>query len=189
MPDTTIDFRRGDRYPRLVLLGACPGKKEDGANRPFAGASGANLKNLFEVMGELAFTAPEEFGMNENDFSSMRLDDYTLMNSHPAPKWKVNGKGRTTPTLFEVEKPENLNRLREQFRHVEAAIVIGLGSSAGSDTGPARVLRKLAPEFKHVTFLITGHPSPRAIRKHGGGDPKRWFRQRLQVLHVARDGP
>lgn len=189
MQDSIIDFRPGDRYPRLVLLGACPGKKEFEAKRPFAGASGTNLAHLFEVLRNLSSTSPEKFGLIENDFSSNRIDDYTLMNSHPEPKWKINGKGRTTPTLFEVEKLDNLNRIRTQLKNIEATIVIALGSSSGSDTGPARALRRLAPEFKHVTLLITGHPSPRAIRKHGGGDPKHWFRKRMQVLHVARDVP
>lgn len=167
MQNSIVDFRLGDRYPRLVLLGACPGKKEFEAKRPFAGASGTNLAYLFEVLRKFASTSPEEFGLSENDLSSNCLDDYTLMNSHPEPKWKIKGKGRTTPTLFEVEMPGNLNRIRTQPKNAEATIVIALGSSSGSDTGPARVLRRLAQEFKHVTFLITGHPSPRAIHKHG----------------------
>jgi uracil-DNA glycosylase len=51
----SIDLRRGNEHPTLVLLGACPGRDEARANpqRPFAGRSGLNLRILLEVLRDL----------------------------------------------------------------------------------------------------------------------------------------
>lgn len=89
---TTIDFRRGDKFPSLVLLGACPGRLESEADpkRPFAGQAGCNLKALLKCLRDL----PDKgnWGLADDDFATDVLDDYTLMNSHPAAKWNKPGQ-------------------------------------------------------------------------------------------------
>jgi len=181
-----MDFRRGDASPALVLLGACPGKEEWAANpqRPFAGRSGANLGILLEVLRLRADR--EEYGLRRGDFQSNLLDDYTLMNSHAAPKWTAKDR-RSTPRMPEIESQDNLARLANQLRAVQARVVVGLGRPINEghldrrdkDSGPMRAIRMLAPNHQGILFLVTGHPSPRAINRFGGGDRRFWFESKL----------
>lgn len=182
----SIDFRRGDACPELVFLGACPGQEEWTANpqRPFAGRSGINLSSLLDVLR--ALPDKEMYGLLPNDFQSNIPDDYTLMNSHAVAKWDARD-GRTTPRMPEVECPDNIVRLTGQLHAVGARVVIGLGrplndvhlNSRGRDSAPMRAIRQLVPNHQEITFLITGHPSPRAINRFGGGDVRRWFETKL----------
>lgn len=188
----SIDFRRGDAHPELVLLGACPGQDEWNANpqRPFAGRSGVNLRSLLEVLGNLPDKG--DYGLNPEDFLSHNLDDYTLMNSHAEPKWKAE-HGRTTPRMSEITAPDNLERLTNQLQLVEARVVVGLGRPIDDvhllrrarDSGPMRAIRMLAPDHQEVSFLVTGHPSPQAINCHGDGNPNNWFQASISAFPLA----
>lgn len=188
----TIDFRRGDAHPDLVFLGACPGQDEWIADpqRPFAGRSGVNLRCLLEVLGNLPNKG--HYGLRPDDFLSRNLYDYTLMNSHAEPKWKAE-HGRTTPRMSEIKAPENLERLTNQLRLVEARVVVGLGRPIDDahllrmarDSGSLRAIRMLAPDNQEISFLITGHPSPQAINCHGNGDPRDWFQESMSVFPQA----
>ena len=182
----SINFRRGNRFPNLVLLGACPGQAEFDAEpqRPFAGASAANLQILLQVLRDL----PNKplYGFEPDDFASDTPDDYTLMNSHDAEKWHAE-HNRSTPRMTEVDAADNLERLTNQLQSVDARVVIGLGrpildvnlARRGRDSGPMRAIRGLQAGHPNISFCITGHPSPRAINRHGGGDGLEWFMQKL----------
>ena len=188
----SIDFRRGGRFPGLVLLGACPGQDEWNATprRPFAGQSAVNLRILLQALHDLQ--NKEAYGFQPDDFSSTNPDDYTLMNSHDEAKWWAKDR-RTTPRLSEVQTPANLRRLTDQLLSVDARVVVGLGRPIDdaklvlgrSDTGPLRAIRRLAPGHPHISFCVTGHPSPQAINAHGGGDPRRWFVERLSRFELG----
>lgn len=187
MCQNSIDFRRGDAHPDLVLLGACPGQKEWEADpqRPFAGQSGVNLRSLLAVLRDLP--NKEDYGLQANDFLSINLNDYTLMNSHAAAKWRAQHR-RSTPGMFEVKDEGNLQRLTRQLRSVEARFVVGLGrpindanlSRKGKDSGPMRAMRMLAPDHPDISFCVAGHPSPTAINRYGHGNPQRWFEETLR---------
>ena len=189
MCQNSVDFRRGDASPQLVLLGACPGREEWIARpqRPFAGQSGANLRSLLVVLNGLA--GREMYGLASDDFRTQNIDDYTLMNAHPAPKWRARDE-RTTPRMTEVESPDNLVRLSRQLQAVQARIVIGLGRPmsdadlhiTGRDSGPMRAIRKLKHDHVGVRFLITGHPSPLAINRYGRGDRLGWFEGKISIF-------
>jgi hypothetical protein len=105
MCQNSVDFRRGNTSSQLVLLGACPGQEEWAARpqRPFAGQSGINLRNLLAVLDRLA--GREMYGLRRGDFRSQNIDDYTLMNAHPVPKWPARD-GRSTPRMVEVESAD-----------------------------------------------------------------------------------
>lgn len=128
MCQNSIDFRRGNAHPSLVLLGACPGQDEWNADpqRPFAGRSGVNLRHLLEVLRDLP--NKEVYGLQAGDFLSANLDDYTLMNSHADAKWLAE-HGRSMPRMPEIESDDNLLRLTNQLQFVAARFVIGLGRS------------------------------------------------------------
>ena len=187
MCENSIDFRRGGAFPRLVLLGACPGQDEWNAapQRPFAGQSGANLRSLLEVLRDLPNKG--DFGLRAGDFNSLNLDDYTLMNSHAEAKWLAEHH-RSTPRMLEVENQENSQRLTNQLMSVNARVVIGLGRPIADaslhqlarDSGPMRAIRILAHDHQHISFCIVGHPSPRAINRYGDGDPRGWFEGSLR---------
>ncbi|NQY60708.1 MAG: hypothetical protein HRT49_11910 [Cognatishimia sp.] len=185
----SVDFRCGNTSPQLVLLGACPGQEEWAARpqRPFAARSGINLLTLLAVLDRLA--GRELYGLRRGDFRSQNIDDYTLMNAHAVPKWPARD-GRSTPRMAEVESADNLPRLSRQLRAVQAKVVIGLGRPInyahlrvrGRDSGPMRAIRLLKPVQPGVVFLVTGHPSPRAINRFGGGDQERGFEEKLSVF-------
>jgi uracil-DNA glycosylase len=187
MCENTIDFRLGNQFPDLVLLGACPGQNEFNAapQRPFAGNSALNLRILFQVLRNL----PNKgyYGFQADDFASDNPDDYTLMNSHHAAKWPAE-HGLSTPRLSEVDSDDNLVRLRNQLECVEARVVIGLGrpiadanlARSGKDSGPMRAIRNLAVNYPGVSFCITGHPSPKPINRYGGGNAQQWFLHKLR---------
>lgn len=186
MCGNSIDFRRGNAHPDLVLLGACPGQDEWAADpqRPFAGRSGVNLRSLLEVLRDLPIKGI--YGLQTDDFLSTDLDDYTLMNSHAEAKWPARHT-RSTPRMSEVEAQENLLRMTDQLHSVGARAVVGLGRPTnnahlvrrGKDSGPLRAIRMLAPDHPNIAFVVTGHPSPRAINRHGGGNSRRWFEETL----------
>jgi len=187
MCENSMDFRQGDRFPDLVFLGACPGQREfnNAPPRPFVGKSGSNLRVLIKVLREIQ--DKEAYGLRPDDFASDRVDDYTLMNSHDEAKWKGQHR-RTTPLMSEVDSPENRRRIVNQLQSVNARVVIGLGRPVddeeltlkGNDTGPLRVIRNLAADHQGILFVITGHPSPQAINRHGGGDARQWFLGKLR---------
>lgn len=187
----SLDFRRGDASPHLVFLGACPGQEEFVADpqRPFAGQSGQNLRSLLEVLRNRATAG--EYGLLRDDFQSNNPDDYTLMNSYAAAKWLAQD-GRSTPQMSEVETRENLQRLRNQFQLVNARVVIGLGRPVdnarlrqrGKDSAAMRAIRCLASDNPQITFLVSGHPSPRAINRFGGGNALDWFDQTLSTFPI-----
>ncbi|RLL71867.1 uracil-DNA glycosylase family protein [Paenirhodobacter hankyongi] len=181
-----IDFRRGDLFPNLVFLGACPGQEEENAvpQRPFAGRSGANLSILLQVLHDLENKGI--FGLRASDFSTTNVDHYTLMNSHAAARWPARD-GRSIPRMLEVQDPENIQRLTRQLRFVNARVIIGLGRPIDNrhlaqrrrDSAPMRAIRMLAESNANISFLVTGHPSPRAINRFAQGNAAQWFRTML----------
>ncbi len=189
MCQNSIDFRRGNAHPSLVLLGACPGQDEWNADpqRPFAGRSGVNLRHLLEVLRDLP--NKEVYGLQAGDFLSANLDDYTLMNSHADAKWLAE-HGRSMPRMSEIESDDNLLRLTNQLQFVAARFVIGLGRSVtdahlarqAKDSGPLRAIRLLVPTHPGVSFCISGHPSQQAVNRYGEGNPRQWFEKTLRRL-------
>lgn len=189
MCQNSVDFRRGNADPHVILLGACPGQEEWAARpqRPFAGQSGINLRSLLEVLDRLG--EREMHGLRPSDFRSQDIDDYTLMNAHPVPKWRARD-GCSTPRMAEVEAPANISRLSRQLEAVQARVVVGLGrpvnaahlSFKSRDSGPMRAIRILKPNHPDITFLISGHPSPRAINRYGGGDRLGWFEAKTSAF-------
>jgi uracil-DNA glycosylase len=186
MCETTVDFRRGDRYPDIVLLGACPGRLEYNAvpQRPFSGKSGQNLSMLLDVLSRLLNKL--NYGFRDDDFQSTNPDHYTLMNSHPEPKWKARDD-KSLPLMSEVGSEMNIQRLTNQLQAVNARIVVGLGrpldnaklAIRGEDSAPMRAIRLLAPQHRQISFCLTGHPSPRGINAHCNGNRELWFRNLL----------
>lgn len=182
-----MHFRRGQKFPDLVFLGACPGQEEWNAipRRPFAGQSGKNIRILLRVLQGISNKS--KYGFMNSDFISLRLDDYTLMNSHPDAKWEAE-HGRTTPKISEVKNAANIVRISDEIAEVNARIVIGLGrpvddtklTRIGNDSGPMRAIRLLKPKHPRISFCITGHPSQQAINLHGGGNAEDWFRKNLR---------
>jgi uracil-DNA glycosylase len=161
---TQIDIRVGDKYPRVILLGTCPGQAEENAGRPFAGASHPNLEAM---LGWVCIRNPL--------FKSPRVDDYTLMNAFGAALWDERD-GRSMPEPEEVLNQQNLERLRRQFRRTGAGVVLGLGKNKKQIAAPQVAFSVLAKEFPHVQFYIMGHPTPRNVNhpNRGGGDPCKW---------------
>lgn len=172
--------------PRSGVARRMPGPRRMGgeSTAPIRWAVGVNLRILLEILRDLQNR--EAYGLRPEDFSSTNIDDYTLMNSHPDAKW-LSEHGRSTPRMSEIADQGNYRRLTSQLRSVAARLVVGLGrpineadlARRGKDSGPLRAIRLLAPDHPHISFCVTGHPSPRAINRYGDGDPRRWFQRTL----------
>lgn len=126
MIQNSMHFRRGQKFPNIVFLGACPGQYEWKANpqRPFARQSGSNLKTLLSLLCQMQNRL--YYGFLPSDFSSLDPDDYTLMNSHSAALWKAKHQ-RTMPKRAEVEDTNNIQRLADELDSVQARVIIGFG--------------------------------------------------------------
>ncbi|MEY8142408.1 uracil-DNA glycosylase family protein [Falsihalocynthiibacter sp. CO-5D18] len=173
MCQNEVDFRLGDEHSRVVLLGACPGQEEFKQNRPFAGATGANLDRMLE----------ELYVLQGQHFPSSTRDDYTLMNAYGKPLWKgKDNDNRTIPTLTMVSDDSNIDRLARQLRYCEARTVLGLGTNKNNDSAARRAIRRLQPSFPSITWFICGHPSPRAINRYAGGDAVEWLRHTFEEI-------
>ncbi len=142
------DFRRGDEFPSIVFVGACPGKQEELKGRPFAGAAGANLRIMLVTLNE---KMPEHFPSSE-------LEAYTLLNAHDLPRYKGRDgfDGKTTPPKKDVLATGNIDRLRARLNDVEATKVIYLGQAA------EYAHEALSELVGDLSFFRLGHPSPMA---------------------------
>ncbi len=142
------DFRFVDVHPRVLLVGACPGREEERDGRPFAGQSGQNLEIMLRRLQVL----------HPQVFPSPRLDAYSLVNAHSLPRYpeREGYDGSTQPRKQDVLAPENRARLIVRLQRVQPEIIVYLGKAA---------------QFAHEVFeahmpdiraFRTGHPSAQA---------------------------
>ena len=116
------DFRIGDTNPKVLLVGACPGRDEEVCGRPFAGQAGRNLAIMLQRLHAL----------RPDIFPSVRLDDYSLINAHSLPRYLGHEgyDGRPQPLKQDVLTEENRARFSAQVRHLEPETVVYLGRAA-----------------------------------------------------------
>ncbi|MEN8658523.1 MAG: uracil-DNA glycosylase family protein, partial [Marivita sp.] len=142
------DFRFVDVHPRVLLVGACPGREEERDGRPFAGQSGQNLEIMLRCLQVL----------HPLVFPSLQLDAYSLVNAHSLPRYpeREGYDGSTQPRKQDVLAPENRARLIARLQRVQPEIIVYLGKAA---------------QFAHEVFEAhmpdirayrTGHPSTQA---------------------------
>ena len=169
------DFRAGDRWPDILLVGACPGRDEEIQRRPFAGQAGWNLCGM---MASLHDHRPDLF-------LSGVPDDYSMLNAHPLPRYRQRAdfNGRTQPTENEVLSQENRLRLIVRLQQVDPRIILYLGIAAEFIHPIVRENCPAARAFR------TGHPSTSAWNtcRNYLGRPKaekiqRWARDKLSPV-------
>jgi uracil-DNA glycosylase len=109
-------------YPRVLLVGACPGADEEKHGRPFVGNSGQNLAVMLQRLHVL----------RPDIFPSERLDDYSLINAHSLPRYRGREgyDGRTEPLREEILANENRTRFATQIEHLEPTTIVYLGVTA-----------------------------------------------------------
>lgn len=139
------DYRQGDEHPHIAIIGACPGRQEEEAGRPFIGPTGANLALMVPIIN----------GISPVKFPSANRDDYTLLNAHPLPRYQVQGqpKVRTQPTKTEILDVNNVARLIQQLQSTNIARVILAGKKPGLLVGCIRV------SMPAIEIFLCGHPS------------------------------
>lgn len=175
MCQVAADFRTGDRWPNIFLVGACPGRDEEIDGRPFAGQAGRNLSGM---MASLHVHRPDLF-------PSGVPDDYAMLNAHPLPRYRQRAgyDGRTQPTENEVLSQQNQLRLTARLHHVEPRIILYLGITAEFMHPIVRANCPAARVFR------TGHPSTSAWNtcRNYLGRPRaekieRWARDRFSPV-------
>ena len=99
-----IEYGANDKGEVAVLL-SCPGKSEEKAGRPAAGATGTNLNGVLKEMG-------------------LSRDEVLIDNSWPKVMYSAK-TGDTQPTRLQVVSPQNLNRLKEDLEGRGTVIALG----------------------------------------------------------------
>ncbi|WP_417268444.1 uracil-DNA glycosylase family protein [Celeribacter baekdonensis] len=157
---TAADIRIGDTNPRILLVGACPGRDEENQRRPFAGQAGRNLNFMLQQLHVL----------HPDIFPSVRADDYSMLNVHALPRYRTRDgfDGRTQPLKREVLDQENRTRLAAHLRRLRPDIVVYLGKAAEFAHEVVRVHRQDTQAYR------AGHPSTQAwnTRREYAGMPQ-----------------
>ena len=150
----TPDFRIGDANPRVLLVGACPGRDEEENERPFCGQAGRNLTVMLRRLHVL----------RPDIFPSASLNDYSLINAHSLPRYRGRDgyDGRTQPLKREVLADENKARFIAQVERVEPSTILYLGKAA-EFAHP--IIAATAEEYQAYR---TGHPSTPAWNTRPG---------------------
>ena len=120
-------FKEGERHRAIVFLASCPGEHEHIDRRPLSerGKAGKSARELADVLHQL----------RKDEWPSATLDDYTLINSHPEPRFHgFKGLNRDVdemePSIEQVLAPENIARLHEELARVECSRLVCLGNPA-----------------------------------------------------------
>jgi len=167
------DYRRGDELPHIAIIGACPGRQEEEAGRPFIGPTGANLAVMVGIIN----------GLRADKFPSGFRDDYTLLNAHSIPRYvgRVGYDGRTEPSRAEVLNEDNIARLIHQLEQTEItrALLTGLR--------PKWLIERLIDELPGIELFGSGHPSQRRWNLFYPGRPQaekltRWAQDSFEVV-------
>jgi uracil-DNA glycosylase len=145
---STADFRIGDVHPRVLLVGACPGRDEEELGRPFVGNAGGNLTVMLQRLHHcFPYIFPSEL-----------LDDYSLINAHSLPRYRGRDgfDGRTQPRKREVLANENRARFSAQVAQLVPTTVLYLGTAAEFSH------EIIAATLEGFRAYRTGHPSTQA---------------------------
>lgn len=139
------DYRRGDQHPQIAIIGACPGRREELEGRPFIGPTGANLALMMPIIN----------GISPVKFHSANRDDYTLLNSHPLPRYagRAGYDGNTEPGQADVMSEENIDRLAKQLRDTAVTRVLLAGQR------PQWLTQPINAHFAGMEIFWCGHPS------------------------------
>lgn len=167
----------GNRHPTRIIVGYCPGRQEEADGRPFAGSAGTYLDTVLLNLSQRF--APY--------FPSGTRDDYTLLNAHPQPRYRVPGVRRPTiPTRDEVLDAENLQALHDRFQEAlennDPDSILLLGSLV---EWLAEWTRNIYP---NVLLFGCGHPSIQAWNtKYCSGLPqseklRRWVADTFRMI-------
>ncbi|MEO9465798.1 MULTISPECIES: uracil-DNA glycosylase family protein [Roseobacteraceae] len=142
------DVRISEINPRILLVGACPGRDEEIQGRPFAGQAGQNLNVMLQRLHTL----------HPDIFPSGRADDYSMLNAHSLPRYRARDgfDGRTQPLKREVLAQDNRDRLIAHLQRIRPEIVVYLGKAANFAHGVVRV------QGQDILTYRAGHPSTQA---------------------------
>ena len=168
------DYRLGDQYPEIALMGACPGAQEEEQGRPFIGDAGTHLTAMIRIINAIS---PAKF-------PSEHRDEYTLLNAHPLPRYEGRAEydGNTQPTKPEVMSNVNIARLNQQLRQSGIVRILLAGER------PQWLAERLVDNFPRIEC---GHPSSGAWNRRYVGQPRAekirlWTQETYRMVHPFR---
>lgn len=164
------DIRISEINPRILLVGACPGRDEEIQGRPFAGQAGQNLNVMLQRLHAL----------HPDIFPSGHADDYSMLNAHSLPRYRARDgfDGRTQPLKREVLAQNNRDRLTAHLQRIRPKIVVYLGKAAKFAHEVVRA------QGQDIQAYRAGHPSTQAwnTKQEYAGMP-----QQEKLTRWARD--
>ena len=171
------DYRLGDQYPEIALMGACPGAQEEEQGRPFIGDAGTHLTAMIRIINAIS---PAKF-------PSEHRDEYTLLNAHPLPRYEGRAEydGNTQPTKPEVMSNVNIARLNQQLRQSGIDCILLAGER------PQWLAERLVDNFPRIELFVCGHPSSGAWNRRYVGQPRAekirlWTQETYRMVHPFR---
>jgi uracil-DNA glycosylase len=136
-------------------MASCPGRLEQRAGRPLAGASGRNLRAALASLRE-------RFGPVW--FPSLVLEDYTLTNAWDRVEYpELTGRSEATPA--EVLAEENVAAARARIERAGATRIVALGDRARGVARRVGVLAVIAGPHPSPLLVNTRYYSGRASAK------------------------
>lgn len=140
---------------KVAFVFACPGRHEEKAGYPCAGATGVNLDSAIQRLHAL----------RSDIFTSPDRKNYLITNAWSTVEY--NGKTqRSLPTILEVLSRSNINRLARELADIELVIACG---------EHAVVAVTLCQEYMGLTSVSihTCHLGQRAINRLGSTNSAR----------------
>lgn len=173
------------KQKRVAVVFSCPGRYEESAGYPAAGATGKNLDALLKLLS---------IALNRSDLNRA---DITITNAWPQVEYRAK-TGRSEATGKEVMAPENLVRLQGELAEI-SDLVIFCGKRAKA--AAAQLQLKYLPKFVYIGHLglrglstmnkdVKGEPIVAADiragdKASGQGVQRENTQKRLQVLVLS----
>ena len=153
---TTPAYQPGRPGIRTCIMLSAPGRHEEDAGLPAAGATGTNLNTLLE---QLHTHRPDLF-------PTTNKSDYAIINAHPEIEYP--GKtGRSEAALNELRSPKNLERLERLLEPHDLVLALGAKARAACEASrvDAVVLRGIHPGNQAINLTYKSSASTGPARR------------------------
>lgn len=122
---------------KAAVVFSCPGRHEELAGHPAAGATGKNLDTLLSLLSKALHR------------SDLARDNVTITNAWPGVEYPAK-TGRSQATTKEVLAPENIERLQRELEEI-SEMVIFCGEKAAA--AARHLLLKRQPKRLYIKHL------------------------------------
>lgn len=152
----TVKYNKGKGISKVGFIFACPGQKEQAANKVVAGSTGKSLNTLLSILKESNDECIRSLFPSDDRY------DYLITNASELIHYPAYD-GTSLPKRSEYKTPENLTRISGEVDSLEYVIAFGQQAKEVSDL--VSELRKEQGSHKPVFITSLPHLSLLAINQ------------------------